>query len=78
MCGFLTCTAYLVSFGTVSACLSGNYHCATNQSIQVLDHDLVFRAGISRDPSDLGLSEAKVSSNTLKCFVFSQQTCDWS
>lgn len=54
------------------------YHCVTNQPIQVLDHDLVFRAGISKDPSDFGLSEAKVSSNTLKCFVFSQQTCDWS
>lgn len=32
------------------------YHCVTKQSIQVLDHDFVFRAGMSRDPSDLGLS----------------------
>lgn len=54
------------------------YHCVTKQSIQVLGHALVFRTGMSRDPSDLGLSEAKVSSNTLKCYVFRQQTCDWS
>lgn len=41
---------------------------------QTVNTDIVFRTGMSRDPSDLGLSEAKVSSNTSKCIVFSQQT----